>query len=111
VIRVVCKGPIGTNSTGHPRPGQTVAVSEAQVIARPDGNTGAHGHEIGVFFNAPPPSASGASGSLIFYRYGTKRLPTSETLPCSGSGNVFFVPLPMSPGTQKDDVVPVRYVS
>jgi hypothetical protein len=111
VIKLACVSSLN-GTTCHPLKGQTVTVSLPAVISRGDGNTGANGHEIGVFFNAPPPSPSGASGGPVyFHRYGTKAIPTSEVLPSSGKGNVYFIPLPMSPGSEKDVVIPVVYVS
>ena len=89
-----------------------MTVEQPAVISSADGNTGANGDEIGAFFYAPPPGAGAAtSGPVIFHRYLTKPIPTSEVLPCSGSGDVTFVALPMSPGSEKDVVIPVRYVS
>jgi hypothetical protein len=119
-IQMACAGPIKKGETGHPVAGQTVTVFQPEAIAGHFGNTGGHGREIGAFFGAPPP-ASGAtsrpavssapvtsSGPVIFRYYGTKKIPTSEVLPCSGSGHVIFVPLPVTPA--KDVVVPVTYV-
>jgi hypothetical protein len=88
-------------------------------VAGDFGNTGANGDEIGGFFDAPPPVAESsaaavagpaAGGPVMFHRYVTKKIPTSEVLPCSGTGEVFFVPLPMSPGSEQDVVVPVSFV-
>jgi hypothetical protein len=110
VIKVVCVGTDLTGKTGHPLRGQNVSVFLATGIARQFGDTGAHGDEIGAFFGPPPP-VNASSGPVVFTRYGTKRIPTSEVLPCSGHGDVTFVPLPMSPGTSRDVVVPVSFVA
>jgi len=110
-IQMACFGPLKPGETGHPLAGQTVAVFQPEDINGTFGNTGAYGHEIGAFFGPPPPGGSvPGGGPVIFHRYGTMKMPTSEVLPCAGSGNVTFVPLPMSPGTEKDVVVPVVYV-
>jgi len=110
-IQMACFGPEKPGQTGHPLAGQTVTVFLPVDVAGGFGNTGANGHEIGAFFNAPPPGAGAAAGGPIFFhRYGTKKVPTSEVLPCSGTGHVFFVPLPMSPGTEQIVVIPVVYV-
>ena len=85
VIRMGCPGAVKAGQTGHPVRGQTVPED----IVGTFGNTGAHGRTIWAFFGAPP---------------------TTEVLPCSGSGHVTFVPLPMSPGSEQDVVIPVRYV-
>jgi hypothetical protein len=66
-----------------------------------------------VFFHAPPPSASPmtTTDSVSFTRYDkTKNLPTSVTLPCTGTGTVWFVPIPVVPPSQSEGV-PVRFVS
>jgi hypothetical protein len=112
VIRVACPTPVTSGATGHPRAGQTVTVFQPAAITPTLGNTGANGKEIGVFFNAPPPAGNAPeAGPIFFRRYGTKKIPTSEVLPCSGSGHVFFVPFPMSPGSETDVIVPVVYIS
>jgi len=105
---MACAGPIKPGETGHPVAGQTVTVFQPEAIVGHFGNTGAHGREIGAFFGAPPPASDVTSGPVIFRYYVTKKIPTSEVLPCSGSGHVIFVPLPVTPA--KDVVVPVTYV-
>jgi hypothetical protein len=68
--------------------------------------------EIGAFFNAPPPAASGGAVTTtpIFRRYDVfKRLPTSLTLPCAGTGTVYFVPIPVIPPSRAA-TVPVVFV-
>ena len=112
VITMVCPGSSKPGSKGHPAAGQTMTVFQPEVIEGSFGNTGAHGREIGAFFFAPPPSASAASsGAIFFNRYVTKKIPTSEVLPCSGKGQIYFVPLPMSPASEKDVVVRVSYMA
>jgi hypothetical protein len=110
VIEMACFGPLKPGETGHPLAGQTVSVFQPEVIYGSFGNTGSQGHEIGAFFGPPPPAPSPAGGPVIFHRYVTKKIPTSEVLPCAGTGHVTFVPLPMSPGSEKDVVIPVSYV-
>jgi len=110
-IQMACFGPLKPGETGHPLAGQTVSVFQPEAINGLFGNTGAHGREIGAFFGAPPPGATPAAGGpVIFHRYVTKKIPTSEVLPCAGTGHVIFVPLPMSPGSENDVVIPVTYV-
>jgi hypothetical protein len=113
VIRMGCPGAVKAGQTGHPVRGQTVPED----IVGTFGNTGAHGRTIWAFFGAPPPTAASViasvragGGPVTFGRYRTKAIPTTEVLPCSGSGHVTFVPLPMSPGSEQDVVIPVRYV-
>jgi hypothetical protein len=112
VIQMACFGPLKPGETGHPLAGQTVTVFRPEAIVGNFGNTGANGHEIGAFFGPPPPSTGSTptSGPVFFRRYKTKKIPTSEVLPCAGNGHVTFVPLPMSPGSEIDVVVPVTYV-
>ena len=124
-IRMACGGPVSSTETGHPIKGQTVRVFEPKGTKGPLGNTGTNGDEIGAFFGAPPPGAaatpaSAATGSTLttassgpvwFHHYVTRKIPTSELLPCGGTGNVIFVPLPFSPSSEVDVVVPVIYVS
>ena len=111
-IQMVCGGPA---TSGHPAAGQTLAVHQLfppSTIAS-IGYTGSDA-KIGVFFHAPPPATSGArrsSSSLIFVRYDKPvPLPTSLTLPCSGTDTVRFVPIPVvSPSRSAS--VPVQFVS
>jgi len=66
---------------------------------------------IGVFFAAPPGAAQADATSRTFTRYDSPRsLPTSLTLPCAGTGRVWFSPIPVVPPS-RSAVVPVRYVS
>ena len=112
-IRMACFGPLRPGETGHPLAGQTVEVFRPEVIAASQGFTGPDATSISAFFNAPPPSpAAASSGNVSFTRYAVpKRIPRSLVLPCAGSGNVYFVPLPGSPlGSTTDAVVPVTYV-
>jgi hypothetical protein len=117
IIVMNCQLPLKSGETGHPASGQTVRVFLATSVAKSGtGKTGPHGHEIAVFFNAPPPApvigspTSAGGGPLYFHEYRTKQIPTSEVFPCNGKGNVFFIPFPMGPGNGTDVVVPVRYV-
>jgi hypothetical protein len=110
-IRVACLGPVTPGETGHPMPGQSVEVLLGASSAAQAGFTGPNGTSIGVFFGAPPPSAAPGAGLLTLRRYGVaKPIPLSLVLPCSGTGHVFFVPLPMSPPTSRSVAVSVTYV-
>jgi hypothetical protein len=100
---------------GHPMAGQTVEVLRPEAILTKDGFTGPNANSIMAFFTAPPPSPAKlapAGSSVTFHRYAVPHaIPTSLLLPCAGTGNVYFVPLPMSPlGPARSAVVPVRYV-
>lgn len=110
-IQMGCFGAEKPGQTGHPLKGQTLTVFRPEDIVGRFGDTGAHGHSIWAFFGPPPPSATAASGGpVVFKRYGAKAVPTSEVLPCSGSGHVSFVPFPRSPKSERDVVIPVVYV-
>ncbi len=113
-IRMACFGPVRPGQVGHPMAGQTVEVFRPEAIVGRFGFTGANAKSIVAFFGPPPPSpvASHPSTSTVtFHRYGAvKVIPTSLRLPCAGTGNVFFVPLPMSPPTSRPATVRVRYI-
>jgi hypothetical protein len=116
IIRMACFGRVVPGEKGHPMPGQTLEVKflgkvpPAQ-ITRDVGFTGPVGHEVGVFFGPlPPGGAASTGGPVIFARYGvTKPIPASILLPCSGSGSVPFIPIPVVGGSH-DAVVPVSFV-
>lgn len=104
-IRMFCPGPA---STGHPLAGQTLAVHQLfPPAAGALGYTG-RGSRIEVFFSAPPPAGPPAAPPA-FTRYDRpKPLPTSLTLPCSGTGTVYFTPIPVIPPSTSA-TVPVTY--
>jgi hypothetical protein len=102
-IMMACFGPERPGQTGHPLPDQTVSVQPSVDIS--GGNTGASAHRIVVDFVTPATTQS----TITFHRYGTRLIPTSLTLPCSGAGAVAFVPEPSS-GTSRADVIRVTFV-
>jgi hypothetical protein len=109
-IRVVCPGP-SIGMTGHPVSGQTVEVGRSLPAVQNSGYTGNSATSISAFFGAPPPSVGGI-GQVSFSRYGVpKPIPTTLSVPCSGSGVVIFVPFPESPPTSRSASVPVRFVN
>lgn len=109
VITVVCPGPVQAGQTGHPTSGQTVEVIPPATSAGNYGYTGSSAHRIGAFFGAPPPAAT-VTGYVRFRYYGVaKRIPTSLDLPCSGSGRVTFVPLPVVGPDARSVAVPVVF--
>jgi hypothetical protein len=108
-ILMACAGPIQPGKTGHPMAGQTVDVFLSDATSGLTGYTGPHGTHIGAFFGAPPPGAPSGAGYVDFDTYRARAIPTSETLPCSGSGTVTFVPLPLNGGS-RDVSVPVEFV-
>jgi len=64
---------------------------------------------VSVFFGALPPSGN-AIGQVTFTRYGVvMSIPTTITLPCTGSGVVGFLPFPRTPPLSRAATVPVVY--
>jgi hypothetical protein len=108
-ITMVCPGP--ASGTGHPLGGQTVEVNRTAGTNSGAGYTGTRGTSVSVFFGALPPSAT-AVGQVTFTRYGVPMaIPTSLTLPCSGSGVVGFLPFPRTPPFSRAATVPVEFVN
>jgi hypothetical protein len=114
-IKMDCFGPVYPGQTGHPMGGQTLAVHQLFPPSSTTGSLGETGGDstIGVFFGAPPPAASvgpAAEETLVFTRYDKpKPLPTSLTLPCGGTGTVWFSPIPVVPPSRSASV-PVDFV-
>jgi hypothetical protein len=109
---MACTGTLQTGQTGHPRAGQTLAVH--QLFPPASSSLGYTGKDsmIGVFFAAPPPGAGEVNAmTRMFTRYDRPQpLPTSLTLPCTGTGTVWFSPIPVVPPSRAA-AVPVRFVS
>lgn len=99
-INMACFGAVRPGETGHPLAGQTISVAPSVDIV-PDGFTGSKADRIEVVVATP---ASTINPRLVFFHFGTRPLPTSLTLPCSGRGVVSFVPLPSSPTARADSV-------
>jgi hypothetical protein len=110
-IAVICDGPPGALvRIGHPAAGQTAEVLPAPLaIPQPPvgvGFTGSAGTAIGFVLSpadATPPVV------LRFYQT-TAPIPTSITVPCSGTAPVAFVPGPGSP-TARPAVISVTFTS
>lgn len=111
-INMACFGAIRPGQMGHPMAGQSVEVLRPVVVSARDGYTGSSANSIVAFFGPPPPTPVPSTTSTVtFHWYGVvKAIPTSLLLPCSGTGTVTFVPLPMSPPTSRAATVPVTYV-
>jgi hypothetical protein len=104
-VMMGCVGPTHPGETGHPLPGQTFEVRLTLDV--PGGNTGSAANRIVAFF-APVPVA--VPNGVTFKQYNVRKpIPTSLTLPCSGSGLVEFAPEPSS-STSRPDTVPVHFV-
>ena len=114
-IRMACFGPIIPGQTGHPMKGQTLAIHQLFPPTTTGGSLGYTGTdaEVGVFFNAPPPAAPrvrAAATTPIFHRYNRPQpLSTALTLPCGGTGTVWFTPIPVIPPSRSQSVS-VQYV-
>jgi hypothetical protein len=117
-IEMACFGPVTPGETGHPMGGQTLAVHQLfpPSMAGTLGETG-DDSSISVFFGAPPPAPIPGTSSpsvgkrVSFTRYDkAKELPTSLTLPCGGTGTVWFVPIPVVPPSRAQ-AVPVEFES
>jgi hypothetical protein len=104
----VLMGCAGPSQTGHPLAGQTVKVLPAPTPTTSDlGFTGSAAHALAVRF--PGPTVT--DNPVILRDYAVSApIPTSLTLPCSGSGKVAFVPEPTSP-TAHTATVTVTFVS
>jgi hypothetical protein len=113
-IRMTCFGPVTPGQTGHPMAGQTLAVHQLFPPTATAGSLGFTGNDaaIGVFFNVLPPVTPSVSITTtpVFKRYDvSKGLPTSLTLPCGGTGTVYFTPIPVVPPSHTASV-PVAFV-
>ena len=104
-ILMGCAGP---SQTGHPLAGQTVKVFPAPAPTTSDlGFTGSAAHAIAVRF--PSPAVTNTPVILRDYAV-SAAIPTSLTLPFSGSGTVAFVPEPTS-STAHTATVKVTFIS
>jgi hypothetical protein len=107
VIQVVCPGPVTPGETGHPVSGQGVEATVPVTVpagARP-GYTGESANHIVVDFGTP---VSTSAATVLAYYDVTLAIPTSLELPCSGTGEVAFIPTPTSP-TARTGYVAVTY--
>jgi hypothetical protein len=111
VITVNCAGPA---DVGHPANGQYVAAHELfPPVAVTAGYTGSSGSEVDVNLTwarggvgvVTPPFAE-----ILFYD--TKvEIPTTITVPCSGTGVMGFSPTPNADGTGRSSDLSVTFVS
>ncbi len=105
VIKVDCAGPA---NTGHPAAGQKIEVKTAQPTSTFDlGFTGSAGKKITA--TLAPSAATTVLASFTSF-FVPKKIPTSITVPCSGTGTVVFAPGPAS-ATAKSAMLPVTFLS
>jgi hypothetical protein len=103
-VQMGCFGPITPGQSGHPFRGQTVGVFRPEAL-QVDGFTGSQATRIVAHFSDDP------TATISFDRFGrSKAIPTTLTLPCSGTGTVVFTPVPTSP-TAHTATVTVQYAS
>jgi hypothetical protein len=104
VIGVLCPG---AASTGHPLANQTV---EVKLFLPPlPANAGYTGDEA-VQIDADLTSATGVNSIAIFTQYSVKlQIPTTITVPCSGTGTMSFNPDPDVDGSSS--TVTVTFVN
>jgi hypothetical protein len=109
VIVVACAGPV---ATGHPVPGQSVAVQLAVPSATSLGFTGNFGTQINADLIWARGSVTVVTHVATFISYGVKMpIPTSITVPCGGSGVMSFAPSPNPDNSGKPSDVNVTFQS
>jgi hypothetical protein len=97
IIYTNCLGPITPGETGNPIGDQPIEVEPANGSgsAVDLGYTGSEAHSI-VATLGPSAASSSTIADFTSY-YVIDYIPTTITVPCSGSGVVSFTPLPTSP--------------
>jgi hypothetical protein len=107
-IQVVCGG---VQASGHPASGQTVEVTQIiPPVTTTVGYTGGLAVEIDAALILPTTPTSGKVPVATFTQYSLKLpIPTSITVPCSGTGVMNFSPYPLDSGTPSN--VQVTFVS
>lgn len=111
VIQVSCAGPA---TTGHPAAGQYVAAHQIfPPVTTTYGYTGNSGTEIDVnlIYSVGTITVVTPTFATLTY-YDTKaEIPTSLTVPCSGTGVVVFTPSPDPDGSGRASDVNVTFES
>ncbi|PYC69057.1 hypothetical protein C7C46_28505 [Streptomyces tateyamensis] len=108
-IEMGCFGPITPGQTGHPLAGQYIEADTVVPSATTGGYTGSAGTSLVVSVAGSATGTVQLIGVLNNF-YAPLPLPTSITLPCSGTAKVAFSPAPSSP-TARDSVVAATLVS
>lgn len=111
VIQVACSGP---ETTGHPVAGQYVAAHQIfPPVTATAGYTGNFGTEIDVnlIYSVGTVTVETPTFATLTF-YDTKaEIPTSLTVPCSGTGVAVFNPLPDPDGSANASDVNVTFSS
>lgn len=110
VIEVACAGPA---STGHPVAGQYVDVRQIfPPVTTTTGYTGNFGAEIDAVLIWSQGTITVATPIAKFLSYGVAmEIPTSITVPCSGSGVMNFSPTPDPDNSGRSSAVDVTFES
>lgn len=109
VIDVLCPGPV---DSGHPIADQTVGVNQIfPPITDTIGYTGLTADSIEAWLSWPVPTAIVPEPVHVatFTSYGTALIPTTITVPCSGTGVMSFIPNPDDGG--RASTVQVTFVN
>lgn len=96
VIRVICPG---AANTGHPLPRQSAGLAPPPSAAQ-GGYTGSVGTSVGAWLTWPGSAAPSPAYLATFTSYRSVRIPARITVPCSGSGQLLFLPAPGSPSVK-----------
>jgi len=86
----------GLSTTGHPLPNQTIGISLLSPPAPAAAGYTASSANIGAFLDWPGRGGWGPMPVYLFDSYGTVPLGTGLTVPCSGTGSMWFLPWPLS---------------
>ncbi len=111
VIQVTCAGPA---TTGHPAAGQYVAAHQFfPPVAATYGYTGNSGTEIDVnlIYSIGTITVVTPTFATLTYYDTTAEIPTSLTVPCSGTGVLAFTPSPDPDGSGIASDVDVTFES
>lgn len=110
VIRTDCAGPVGSAQTGHPVSGQSVEAFRVNAgTSTKAGYTGAGANSLLVTLGGPSTGTTGPIGTLTSF-FAPLAIPTTVTVPCSGTGTVVFTPKPANT-TAVPYTVDVTFVS
>jgi hypothetical protein len=108
VLHVVCPG---AANFGHPLAHESVQVNLFLPPVTPAfGYTGTAGTSIEVWLNWPAAAPPAPVYVATFTSYRSAPIPTSIKVPCSGSGEMLFLPAPGSP-TVKAATVDLTFVN
>lgn len=111
VIQVSCAGP---ETTGHPVAGQYVAAHQIfPPVAATYGYTGNSGTEIDVnlIYSVGTITVVTPTFATLTYYDTNAEIPTSLTVPCSGTGTLVFAPSPDTDGSAISSYVDVSFAS